>query len=108
MPTEYAADARQLVQANARVLCYTVKNGAIGVIDQLNGDKALIKGAHTGRVFDLQLHPSGVPTAASAIAAEAERAQREASGIFAAFILFSGSTRARVYSFMYVPVFSTF
>ena len=43
-------------------------DGSIRVIDQFNGDKLLIKAAHAGRVTSLQLHPSSLPTAASAAA----------------------------------------
>jgi hypothetical protein len=48
-------------------------DGSIRVIDQFNGDKLLIKAAHTGRVTSLQLHPSSLPTAATAAALGAKR-----------------------------------
>jgi hypothetical protein len=58
---------------------FLLSDGSIRVIDQLNGDKDLIKGAHTGRIIDLRLHPSSMPSPASAIAVETEKSQREAA-----------------------------
>ena len=80
MPTEYAADTTQLVAANDRVVCYALKNGGIRVLDQLNGAKCVIKAAHTGRIVDLRLHASALVSEAGAVAAEAQRAERQASG----------------------------